>query len=253
MTPKVDLSALTRQSVLDAITEFDALGQTEFLQRRGFKRAKNYRLVHGGRFYDSKAIVGVAHGYATGVFVDNTGFSGGLATVAECLSGLGFVVDHGPKGASGGLLWELEVNTRVFTGNGRSAAYKYVVLLWAVVRHRRSPGPVAFSKVRKELADYLAPFAVADSPPDPIDPWVALRNSGWWTLHLPEGVDSASVTNREAKSLTRSDDLQAGLSVSVRNRLDNEVWRAEATAVLLRRIDELAGTGQLPTDATGSD
>ncbi|WP_137725576.1 hypothetical protein [Prescottella subtropica] len=247
MTPKADLSALTHRSVLDAIAESDTLGRAAFLQRRGFAQAKNYRLVHEGRFYDSKAIVGVAHGYATGDFVDNTGFSGGLATVAECLSRLGFVVDHGAKGASGGLLWELEANTRVFTGNGRSAAYKYVVLLWAVVRDRRSPGPAAFSEVRKELADYLAPFAVADSPPDPIDPWVALRNSGWWTLHLPEGVDSASVTSRDAKSITRSDGLKAGLSVSVRSRLKNDAWRAEATAVLLRRINELAERNPAPT------
>ncbi|MFM1723921.1 hypothetical protein ABEU20_002494 [Rhodococcus sp. PAM 2766] len=120
MSSKIDLSAVSRESVLDAVAEFDSLGQEEFLRRRGFKAAKNYRLVHGGRFYDSKAIVGVAHGYATGDFVDSTGFSGGLATVAGCLSELGFVVDHGAKNASGGLLWELETNTPVFTGNGKA-------------------------------------------------------------------------------------------------------------------------------------
>ncbi|MBM9837343.1 hypothetical protein JO861_12340 [Rhodococcus hoagii] len=241
MASKIDLSAVSRESVLDAVAEFDSLGQGEFLRRRGFKTAKSYRLVHGARFYDSKAIVGVAHGYATGDFIDHTGFSGGLATVAGCLSELGFIVDHGAKNASGGLLWELETNTPVFTGNGKSAAYKYVVLLWAVVREGRSPNPVAFSTVRKELADYLAPFAVADSQPDPVDPWVALRKSGWWTLHIPEGFDGESVTNRQAKSLTRSEDLKAGLSLAVRSLLKNDVWRAEATAVLLRRIDELVG------------
>lgn len=40
-----------------------------------------------------------------------------------------------------------------------------------------------------------------------------------------------------------SEDLQVWLGLVVRSLLANDVWRAEATAVLLRRIDELVGPG----------
>lgn len=239
VTPKVNLAAVTRRSVLDAVAEFDALGQAEFLRRRGFKMARNYRLVHGGRFYDSKAIAGVAHGYATGVFSDNTGFSGGIATVAECLTRLGFVVDHGGKNARGGLLWELESNTRVFSRDGRGAAYKYVVLLWAVVRGSASADPARYSAVRKELAELLAPFAVAGSRPSPVDPWVALRHSEWWTLRWPEELDARAATHQQARSLAVSEDVAGGLSPQVRRLLKDDAWRVEATAVLLSNIGRL--------------
>lgn len=52
-----------RESVLKAMEEFDALGREVFLKRYGFGIAHRYFLVHGGKKYDSKAIVGVAHGF----------------------------------------------------------------------------------------------------------------------------------------------------------------------------------------------
>lgn len=239
MSTRVNLESVTRQSVLQAIAEFDELGQTEFLRRRGFAEARNFRLVHQGRFYDSKAIVGVAHGYATGRFVDSSEFSGGLATVADCLRGLGFVVDHGGKHARGGLLWDLET-MKVFTLGGRSAAYKFVVLRWAVSGPDPQREPVPLSKVRDELAELLAPYAVADSAPHPADPWVALRSSGWWTLELPDGVDGATLTHQQLRALAVKEDLPAGLNDAVRAQLRDLAWRDEAVAVLTRRIAELS-------------
>ncbi len=239
MSTRVNLESVTRQSVLQAIAEFDELGQSEFLRRRRFAEARNFRLVHEGRFYDSKAIVGVAHGYATGRFVDSSEFSGGLATVADCLRGLGFVVDHGGKNARGGLLWDLE-NTKVFTLRGRGAAYKFVVLLWAVGGDDPQREPVPLSKVRDELAALLAPYAVADSAPHPADPWVALRHSGWWTLELPDGVD-ASLGHSDLRALAVREDVAAGLNDAVRDQLRDPAWRDEAVAVLTRRIADLSG------------
>lgn len=239
MTSSVNLASVTRPAVLQAIAEFDDLGQAEFLRRRGFAEARNFRLVYGGRFYDSKAIAGVAYGYATGGFVDNTQFSGGLATVAECLRGLGFVVDHGGKHARGGLLWDLET-MKVFTRGGKSAAYKFVVLLWAVGGPDPQRGRVPLSKVRDELADLLAPFAVADSAPNPADPWVALRHSGWWTLEMPDGVDESSLSHPQLRSLASRVDLAAGLNDAVCTQLRDPDWIAEAVAVLTRRIEELS-------------
>lgn len=58
----VALSEITRDAALRAIGEYDRLGQDGFLERYGFDRACQYLLVYGGKRYDSKAIVGVAHG-----------------------------------------------------------------------------------------------------------------------------------------------------------------------------------------------
>lgn len=236
---KVDLSIITRPAVLSALEEFDELGQAEFLRRRGYAEARNFRLVYRGRFYDSKAIAGVAHGYATGYFCGSSEFSGGLATVADCLTGLGFVVDHGGKHSCGGLLWDLET-TKVFKVSGRSAAYKFVVLLWAVKRAKAQPELIHFSDVRAELAELLAPFAVAKSAPNPADPWVALRGSSWWTLEVSEGMDLATAEHQVLSALASREDLRAGLSESVRHRLREATWRDEATRVLERRIAELS-------------
>lgn len=225
--------------MLSAIREFDDLGQEEFLRRRGFAEARNFRLVYRGRFYDSKAIAGVAHGYATGYFADNREFSGGLATVSDCLTALGFVVDHGGKHARGGLMWDLE-STKVFTRNGKQAAYKFVLLLWAAADITSRDRLIPLSEVRNELAELLVPFAVADSAPHPADPWVALRHSGWWELEEPEGVDTAAMRHEELRALAVKEDLRAGVTETVHSRLGEPQWRGEAIALLTRRVGALA-------------
>ena len=60
---------IDRQAVLSAIQEFAALGRERFLEQSGFGPAQSYFLVHDGILYDSKAIVGVAHGFARGRLV----------------------------------------------------------------------------------------------------------------------------------------------------------------------------------------
>ena len=54
---------LTQEAVLRAIAEYDAIGSNAFLDKYGYRPARSYFLVHGGRRYPSKAIAGVAHGY----------------------------------------------------------------------------------------------------------------------------------------------------------------------------------------------
>jgi hypothetical protein len=56
--------------------------------------ARSWLLVHDGRRYDSKAIVGVAHGYATGRPLAAAEFTGGDATVGAALRRVGFVVQE---------------------------------------------------------------------------------------------------------------------------------------------------------------
>ena len=88
------LSDIDRTAVLRAIEEFDQLGRDAFLQEHGFGRSRAYFLRHGGKLYDSKAIIGVAHGYLGGDRspLAATQFTGGEATVAQTLRGLGFDV-----------------------------------------------------------------------------------------------------------------------------------------------------------------
>jgi hypothetical protein len=103
------LRDITRDAVLAAIAEYDRLGQEEFLHRYGFERARQYVLVHDGKSYDSKAIVGVAHGFLPGnapLAADE--FSGGKVTVERLLARLEFQVQEGPGGSSPGDWTEAE-------------------------------------------------------------------------------------------------------------------------------------------------
>jgi len=84
----------SRQAVLDAVAECDRLGRSEFRAKYGFGRSKGYYLVIGDREYDSKAIVGAAHGFefpSEGPLTWNH-FSGGAARVQPLLERLGFEV-----------------------------------------------------------------------------------------------------------------------------------------------------------------
>lgn len=51
----------SRKAVEDAISEFDQLGRERFLQRYGFRPARDYYVFANQREYDSKAIAGVAY------------------------------------------------------------------------------------------------------------------------------------------------------------------------------------------------
>lgn len=83
-----------RQAVLAAVSEFDEVGRGAFLERYGFRPADRYFLRINDRDYDSKAIVGVAHGKQFPHLgpLRPSEFSGGAATVAKKLEGLGFEV-----------------------------------------------------------------------------------------------------------------------------------------------------------------
>ena len=168
------LGDIRAEHVLDAIAVLDdPVEGPRLLLQLHFKPARDYRLLHEGKFYDSKAVVGIAHGlspageYLTG---RTPGFSGGASGAAPVLTRLGFYVDY---------KWLFEISKlRVDRTHGRPAAYQYVVLLWAIARTRAGmPRMANFNDVRNELAELLAPFALAQTPPDPFMPWLALSNS----------------------------------------------------------------------------
>ena len=87
---------IRKQDVRRAIAECKRLGEREFLKVHGYKQSKSYLLLDGGRFYNSKAIVGVAHGYATGKTWSHNDHSGGAATVVPLLEKLGYKIVKQP-------------------------------------------------------------------------------------------------------------------------------------------------------------
>ncbi|MDV2964655.1 HNH endonuclease [Nitratireductor aquimarinus] len=88
------ISDISRAAVLRAIEEFDRLGRDAFLREYRFRQSRMYFLSQGNKLYDSKAIIGVAHGFSGGDRSTLTAaqFSGGEATVARTLRDLGFEV-----------------------------------------------------------------------------------------------------------------------------------------------------------------
>lgn len=84
-------------AVRQAVAEFDQLGREAFLAKYRFGPARRYFLKLDGSLYDSKAIVGAAHGMQHPDLgpLSADGFSGGDATVKTKLEELGFsVVRH---------------------------------------------------------------------------------------------------------------------------------------------------------------
>jgi hypothetical protein len=92
-------SSVTRQHVLQALAEYDARGGEEFLDVYGFRPSRGHTLVHEGRRYDSKAILGVAHRFATGRLATSEEFSGDMQGAVAILRKRGFEVSE-PTSAS---------------------------------------------------------------------------------------------------------------------------------------------------------
>jgi 5-methylcytosine-specific restriction protein A len=83
-----------RNAVIAAIDECDRLGGDAFLKKYGFRPATKYKLRYQGRFYDSKAIVGVAHGIQFPIEGQllSSEFHGGRPTTSK-LKDLGFEIE----------------------------------------------------------------------------------------------------------------------------------------------------------------
>ena len=84
---------IRREHVLEAIQEFDEMGRQEFQKKYGFKDSIRYVLKKNGKRYDSKAILGVARGFAQPDLgpLAQSNFEGGKAVVKK-LEHLGFEV-----------------------------------------------------------------------------------------------------------------------------------------------------------------
>ncbi|GGD31416.1 hypothetical protein [Nocardioides daphniae] len=80
------------RAVTQALNEAQKLGRAGFLSKYGFGKAHRYFVLWQGRHFDSKAILGAAHGYQHGTPLKPADFSGGEDTVASRLRALGFTV-----------------------------------------------------------------------------------------------------------------------------------------------------------------
>src|SRR5262245_20782392 len=91
---RMALSDLKTDSVLQTLAQFDELGRKAFLDQYGLGPERGYFILHEGKRYDSKAIVGAAHGFLGHGLkpLIASDFSGGEKTVAKQLRALGFHV-----------------------------------------------------------------------------------------------------------------------------------------------------------------
>ena len=87
-------SSVTRQHVLQALAEYDVRGGEEFLEAYGFGPLAGYALVHEGRSYDVRAVLGVAHRFATGRLATADEFSSGVQGPVAILRKRGFEVSE---------------------------------------------------------------------------------------------------------------------------------------------------------------
>jgi 5-methylcytosine-specific restriction enzyme A len=203
------LGDITRREILQAVAECDRLGRDRFLEKYGFGPARSYLLVVDGKTYDSKAIVGAAHGYLPDSEpLGAHDFSGGAATVGRLLTNLGFEVSSaGPGLTVDALVTSLSALRLYRSPDGRLALYQPLTLLWAIGRaHQGLPRLVGWDETQALLGDFLERHG---EQPRSHYPVTALYNAGLWDLSgswsTPPAHDSTQVrwfsTNRPAGGL----------------------------------------------------
>jgi 5-methylcytosine-specific restriction enzyme A len=191
------LRDITREAILAAIAEYDRLGQDEFLSKYGFDRARSYLLIHDGKAYDSKAIVGVAHGFLPGErALSARDFSGGEATVGRLLRGLGFAVQAGELTAN--TLVRLLTKLNVYYSGGLPALYQPITLLWAISRAGRGePRLVSWDETEREISALVECYGRPGETARVYYPIAALHNAGLWELDAA----AAEVPNAHGSSV----------------------------------------------------
>jgi 5-methylcytosine-specific restriction enzyme A len=182
---RVALPELSRREILQAVAEYDDLGQYRFLEKYNFGAARSYWLVIDGKTYDSKAIVGAAHGFLPGQEpLSASDFSGGAATVGRLLSRLGFEVTQAVPGLTVGKLIEQFSALQPYRSpDGRQALYQPLTLLWAIGRaYKGLARMTAWGETGSALGKFLERHG---EKPRPHYPVTALYHAGLWDLGGP--------------------------------------------------------------------
>jgi 5-methylcytosine-specific restriction enzyme A len=248
----VALRELSRHEILQAVAEYDRLGQERFLEKYGFGMARSYRLVVDGKTYDSKAIVGAAHGFLPGREpLAAADFSGGAATVGRLLGGLGFQVMQAVSGLTAGKLIELLSTLRLYRSPaGRQALYQPLALLWAVGRAYQGLARMAeWSETETALGEFLERHGEHPRPHYPI---AALYHAGLWDLGGPRPVPPAH--GNAPLHWFASNQPESGLSAPVYNlvRYSGEA-RVAAAATIVDKYLEGADYDAILADAALAD
>jgi 5-methylcytosine-specific restriction protein A len=182
------LRDITRSHVLASIAECDRLGHEEFLHRYGFDRARSYLLVHDGNAYDSKAIVGVAHGFLPGQQpLAPRQFSGGEATVGRLLRRLGFTVQVSGALSPSDLVGQI-TSLKVDRSSGRPALYQPITLLWAIGRaNRGEPRIDGWDATQRRIQELFERYGHEGARQRADYPVAALHRAGLWELDESAG------------------------------------------------------------------
>jgi 5-methylcytosine-specific restriction protein A len=253
------LSDLTRREILLATEEYDRLGRDAFLDTYGFAPARSYLLLLSGRTYDSKALVGVAHGYLPGQPpLAAAEFSGGAATVGRLLRGLGFEVTSDPldvtSGPSPGLpisaLLDSLARLRSYRSpTGRTALYQPLTLVWAIGRaHRGLDRITPWTETENALGAFLKRHG---EHPRPHYPLAALYHAGLWEI---DGTRPVPPAHGDAPVRWFADHRpQSGLTAPVYNLVrysgEARVATVEASWPSTSRKQTRTATRSLPTRA----
>ncbi len=230
--PGMGLGDIRYEHVIAATEEFRCLGRDEFLRTYGFGRAMSYELVLDGRRYDSKAIAGVAHGYATGDFWKARDFSGGAATVARCLRELGFVVETGEPSSNRAALLARLRNLKVSRGPGNPAPSRHqpLSLLWAISRAAdERPRLTPWPTFRDEVGPLLVEFGLPNAKTTPEYPFWHLQGSELWEVR---GIPAELAKRMPTTGALNEHRPQAGFTAETADLLRDPVTRLEAIATI---------------------
>ncbi|MGI5435967.1 hypothetical protein ACQEV4_00210 [Streptomyces shenzhenensis] len=234
------LTDITRTEVEKAIEECDRLGRDEFLERYGFRRARRFLVAYEGRHYDSKAIIGAAHGYLPGQRpLMAREFSGGAQHAARLLKGLGFdILEDLPGSAlTHDELIDLVTSVKANRSSGAPALYKPITLLWAMGRALRGePRLLPWSVAEEALSDLLARHGMREEKQRPDYPIASLHREGLWTLHDYAGDVPTAHGDGKVRRWFAENQPRGGLPEPV-----YDLFRHSALT-RLAVIDELLGT-----------
>lgn len=211
------LSDLTSDAVNAALDEFDSLGREAFLERYGFGPARGYFLVRDGRRYDSKAVVGAAHGKLPGrSALGARDFVGGETTVGRLLSRLGFTV-VGPSGS------DRDAAIALVDGQHVRALrwfrdHASQVLPWQEIRGHAEHGPRLVNQAKgiykPEYTDYA--LSVRQTLGGPYaDGEVERRADGSWRYEYFQENPNPAQRDREATNRGLMKCMEDGVPVGV--------------------------------------
>jgi MoxR-like ATPase len=180
---KMKLDLIDRESILKALSEFEALGRRNFLEKYGNSPAKNFFLRYKGNYYDSKAICGAAYGYLDPENgpLSPAEFSGGENTVKKVLNNLGFAVSKAPPTTESELLESLRT-IRSYRSGEETAPHKYLLFLLicktAIIGSESSTPLVLIYKKLSEVLETI----IGSTPNGAIDPLWRLQFDGLWEI-----------------------------------------------------------------------